>query len=216
MVVKHFGRTLFVLAAFLILCDLSAWAGEKQGATLVKSITRAFEELGDLSQVLNISRVVGTCELANKASSFNLRLDFYHQGKKLDNQTVVRGLTLLEGVESVQCAVHVVDLDYLPLGGGKPGHERIHFRLGAGTMVAGASFDIAKSDFNATRGAAINIFNASFAKGNEVPLFYAIANSHSISSGRTPAEVVRGNPDADIFVVILEVKLGEKKQAAAP
>ena len=193
----------------MILCDLPAWAGEKQIARPAKRITRVHEEfVGDLSQVLRIERVVGTCELAKKVARFDLRFDFYHKGKRLEKKSKGWGLKLTEteAASSVKCAVHLIDLDYLPLGGGKPGHQRIHFQFAAGTMVMGSSFDIAKSEFDATDGAPLNIFSAGAARGDEVPLFYAIAKSSSINAGRTPAEVVRSNPDADVLVVTLKLK----------
>ena len=200
---RHSGRALTAMAVSLLLHAAYARAGDAPKSPPVKSITRLPEEFGDLSRVLSIQKAVATCQLTNKASRLRLRIDFYQKGKKLEKESQRSGIEVLEGESMVKCAVHLIDLDYLPLGGGEPGHLRVHFQLGARGISFGTSSDIAKSDFH---GGAINVFSARAAKGNEIPLFYAIANTNSIVAGATPEDVIRVNPDADVLVATLEVE----------
>jgi len=200
---RRSARLVSVLAAFSLPFGGFTWGGNAPIAGPVRRITREPVEFGDLSQVLKIQKAVATCELTDKASRFRLRIDFYEKGKKLEKKTQACGLELTEGENVVKCAVHLIDLDYLPLGGGKPGHQRVHYQLGASAASFGTSFDIAKSDFHG--GASINVFSPKDTASDHIPILYAIANTNRITAGRTPDEVVRLNPDADVCVVTLEL-----------
>lgn len=198
--------TRFLSALCVMLClVLSAYGQERP---LAKAITLTPDEFGDLAQALDIRKIAGAYELTIVSSHYRLRLDFYQRGKQVvgSTQSLAYEGPAGQGSNSGRFAFHLIDLDRLPLGGGKPGHVRIHAQVAFGKNGVGTRWEIPKSVFDCSEGLCIQAFNPEAGTKSEVPLFHAIARTSTIrGGGYTPAEVVRMNPDADVLVGVLEV-----------
>jgi len=172
----------------------------------VKSITRQPDEFGDLAQALRIHKAVGGYELAAPPSRVRLRFDFYHQAGKVRSvaQPIWIQSTADAPATSGRYAVHVIDLDFLPLGGAKPGQYRIHYQFAVAAARVANSVDVPKAVFNAGRNMATQSFRPGAAKPGEAPLAAFVGNATSFRPFASPEEVVQGNPTSDVLVVVLE------------
>lgn len=204
---RQLARVLSVLVVFAGFGVASVWGGEPQKAGPVKSITLTTEEFGDLEQVLNIKKAAGAYELASKASRHRLRFEFYHKGQKHKDDALGGGIQIpaAEATGWGKYWVRLIDLDYLPLGGAKPGHTRVHLQFLVGGQTMRTSFDVPKTLFNVSDVNSIQVFRPSVAIQGKVPLFCMLANTSTVrGGGLTPADVVQMNPEADVLVAILE------------
>ncbi len=176
----------------------------------IRSITQMPEEFGDLSHALGIPNIVGGFELRNKITQVGLRFDFYQKGKKLPGYTSrwtfgSANSPASEPINSGRFAIHVIDLDQLPLGVGKPGHQRIPFEFAFGKNRFRAGKEIPKSVFDVKHGLDLQVCTAASATEKEVPLFRMFTNFNAFTFGRTLAEEIARNPDADVLVATLEL-----------
>lgn len=180
----------------------------------VKEVTWNESEFGSLAEVLGVKVVTGEFKLKQKVTKTTLRLDFYKNGNKLDGKSQTfgtGGTTKANAFGSGRYAVHFVDLDYLPLGKGKPEHLRIHTQLcGAGSMSVSGHVDVPKSVFDlGGRMVGTGGFAPSAAQSGEAPLFRVVVapatNESRINHAQESVEkLVDLNPNADILVVVLE------------
>lgn len=168
--------------------------------------------LSSLKRILQIRSITGSFQLAEKANSFRLRLDFYRKGKLIPVAARKPGVGGREGRRYGQFDVQIIDLDYLRLGDAPAGHCRIFVSLmtseepnGRGTTSL-AEFDIAKTTFEARpRTGATGRFEQ-FKPGDDgcIPLFYSA--SGRVTRAPTLAELLEANPASDVLVGVLELR----------
>jgi hypothetical protein len=130
-------------------------------------------KIDDLASVLHIERYRGKVELTSGFRSCKLVLAAYKDGKPVDLPDAATDLGAeAEMSSTLTYAVQVVNLDYLPLGGGKKGDCRLRFALkhpdGATSAV---ERDVPKSLIDLTKCSNMG-FTERAATDNEAPLFW--------------------------------------------
>jgi hypothetical protein len=196
-----------LLAAAILAGAASIDADEPagDGGTLVTKIDVKSTDFDDLGELLHVVTRAGTFELRDKIRAARLVVEFYKDGVKLDgfNDRAGIGVDVQEAVDRGQFAVHLIDLDYLPLAGGKPGYFRIECRLGLGTTVGGSHDVMPKDRFDVARGASGHPFGPRAAGAKRAPLFCLLARSKVFYTGGTVEEVLAKNPRGDLLVASL-------------
>lgn len=166
-------------------------------------------ELIALKRALQIRSIAGNFQLADKANSIRLRLDFYRNGKPIPMKQSEPAIGGQEGRRYGQFGVQIVDLDYLKLGDARPGNWRIFFNLmtseepkGRGTTAL-SKLDVAKNEFDANPSTgSIGRFE-DFARSDDgsIPIFYSA--SGQVKRAGTLANLLEANPKADVLVGVL-------------
>jgi hypothetical protein len=83
----------------------------------------------------------------------------------------------------------------------------VHVRLKHADLMAASFTDIPKTDFDVSTSFSLQFFRPEAAQGPKVPLFHMIGNTSTFhGGGRTPAEVVKSNPEADVLIATLELE----------
>lgn len=201
-------KTTHSFSAVLLISSVvsAAWCQAPTETARVK-IT-PIEAFGDLSDVLRIRKFVASYQLPQKATKVTLRLDFYQKGQKLSGKSFSTGYKTLPELasDSGKLAVHIIDLDYLTIGGGKAGNHRINLHLTLGDEFAANFVDVPKTLFDISRSCAITQFRATPGIKKSALLFAMIGGNTSKfgGGGRTAEEVVKMNPDAEVMIATLE------------
>jgi hypothetical protein len=119
--------------------------------------------------------------------------------------------------DAARFSLQAADLDYLPLGWRSPRDAdaknacRLQLNLqlveaggDASLTGSGGSADVPRDvfDFSGTVGGAA-FPGAAGRAAEEVPLFYALANTNEVVGADTPADVLAKNPKADVLIVSL-------------
>lgn len=216
------NRRLFAIAGLLIVAIPAArplLASDEPAPPkgLAKSIRVEFPKAGSVENVLHIRKGSGTFALSRKVSNAALVIDLYRDGAKVKSDEI--GLAGLDE-SSGSFSVHVIDLDYLPLGGPQPGHVRIQASLEMGNTTGVKSFDVAKKVF----GGAMNSHGSQahtpdVATGNDAPLFYLIPDARPDERGgitqaggnARPERIAAMNKTSDVLVARLVVDPREAK-----
>lgn len=197
---------LFVAAvSFALVCGAAAKAPEDAAPKAIE-ITANGPQLGDLSEVLQVRKAAGTFRFSQKVDSIYLKLYVYQDGKLVFDQKTI-GLSARGGADAGKYAVHLVDLDYLPLGEAKPGHYLLHYRLEMNGVSTAGKLMIPKSSFDITQSYGWSPFDAKDGKPNEAPLFAMIGkNADVVIGGVSPERLLKANPKAEILIAMLEFK----------
>ncbi|MBN9519329.1 hypothetical protein J0H58_12535 [bacterium] len=196
-------------AGFVLLAALTAPA--QPAARPVKEVSLDPQSFDDTAEVLKIVKRSGRVKLAADAPRGRLAVEFYVAGKK-DAVTPSIGYGTQgkgEEVRMTRFAVQFADLDYLPLGTGPKGHHRMLLKVGTGELIASITTDVPKDVFDASNGSGGGVFDADAATATEIPLFWMVARTNTVSSARTPREIVEKHSGAQ--VAIFTLRLGEKK-----
>jgi hypothetical protein len=167
--------------------------------------------LGDLAEVLRIQQLHGKAELKGGFNNVTLVLAAYKDGKQADLPG--REIPLFGAYETygtIAYAVQIVDLDFLPLGGGKKGHCRLHFsfRWPDGSS-ASAERDIPKSVIDLSRCSNLTFTEAASA-GRAVPLFWLLNGGKIPLDVKTTEQVLQKVDKGDILLVTLRFNDREK------
>lgn len=199
-------KTTHSFSAVLLISSVvsAAWCQAPTETARVK-IT-PIEAFGDLSDVLRIRKFVASYQLPQKATKVTLRLDFYQKGQKLSGKSFSTGYKTLKELasDSGKFAVHIIDLDYLTIGGGKAGNHRVNLQLTLGDDFAANHVDVPKNLFDISQSWGMTQFRADPGTKNSALLFAMVGNSSKIGGGRTAEEVVKMNPDGDVMIATLE------------
>lgn len=197
----------------LLFCGFGTWCvAQDADATVATTVNLGGDaelELIALKRALQIRSITGNFQLADKANSIRLRLDFYRNGEPIPMKKSEPGVGGQDGRRYGRFDVQIVDLDYLKLGDARPGHWRIFFNLmtseepnGRGTTALG-KLDIAKNAFDANPGTgSIGSFqDFSPSDDGSIPIFYSA--SGPVKRAGTLAERLEANPKADVLVGVL-------------
>jgi hypothetical protein len=201
-------RSVFLLFSFIaavslaLVCGAAAKAPEDAEPKAVE-VTAKGPEFGDLSEVLQVRKTMGTFRFSRKIRSVSLRLQVY-QGGKLVSDDRALGVFAKDGADAGKYVMHLIDLDYLPLGEAKPGHYLLHYRLEMNRISSTGKLVIPKSSFDISQSYGWNPFDANDGKPGEAPLF-AIIGKHAdaIIGGVPPEKLLEANPKADLLIATL-------------
>jgi len=216
------------LANLVYLCgagDDAKYPGDAKDKGRIQSVLRSLSvkdaAVDDTADALGIRKWSGAFELRRDARGARLVLDFYVDGKCVETCTV---RPLISNASSRgEFAIQVVDLDYLPLRGGKAGHRRLIAKLKFGGVTATTQHDIAKRkfDFEPSSQQINGPFNPIVETPRDVPLFFILypkpgANKKLTIRGGLPSEVIRQIPDATLLIVRLSFEEDDFKDADSP
>lgn len=158
-----------------------------------------------LSETLGILVEEATFELARPAEEILVRTDVFHKAAHVNGSTRVSGLTVEEPATSGRIAIHLIDADYLPVGDAAENTYQIRLTHSFDDLRVASIYEIPKSAFDASRLRSTRDFKPSVSGSRVVPLFAIVGNSDSIRPGKTPEELIRANPSADVLVVSVNV-----------
>jgi hypothetical protein len=203
-------RPLVIFALFPLLVSGAQCGGQKSGPEhMATQITVKDAPFDDVATILHIWKASRQATLKREPHSLLLRVDFYKAGKKLPHITGV-GPTTTESPAThkieVEVCLQALDLDYLPLPDGPKHHCRLLAKLGMAAMTGFSTDDIPKDTFDFSKVCGVHGFPASASSEDEVPLLGILANAKAISPRETVADFVNDNPNADIAIVLLEMK----------
>jgi hypothetical protein len=198
-------REAMMKKSILLLATLvTAWAvaDTRAGDKQPDEVTLRDAEVGDVAKVLGIAKRSGEFKLSRQAKSWGVRFDFYNGGKK--SRSMVGGRLTHNDPQPAagRFAVVAVDLDYLSLKGGKPGHCRVLVDLATRGGTIQATEDIPKAVFDFSKVAGSGSFDRSGDTKSEVPLFWMVANRNEIRAGGTLADMVKDNEAKGSLLVV--------------
>jgi hypothetical protein len=196
-----------------LFCDFGTRCfAQDAGATVATTVDLGGDaelELIALKRALQIRTISGNFQLADKANSIRLRLDFYRNGEPIPMKKSEPGVGGQEGRRYGRFDVQIVDLDYLKLGDARPGHWRIFFNVmtsdepkGRGT-TASSKLDVAKNAFDAnpSTGAIGRFEDFPPSDDGSIPIFYSA--SGPVKRAGTLAKLLEANLKADVLVGVL-------------
>lgn len=192
-------RTRILLAVLVGSVGLSFKAPQADKIT-VKELTVVERDIEDIAHLLQVNKFVGSYRLEGKVARLSLRIDFYNKGEK--SATSIGGVWLGSPEprsRSGKYCLQIGDLDYLPLGGGKKGHSRVHLRFTEGNVSSWKSDDVPKSVFDFSQMSGGGSFEVRASDKGEVPVFYRFAKGGS-TGGATPEEVIRNCANTDLLI----------------
>jgi hypothetical protein len=172
--------------------------------------------LNDLAPVLHIDQYQGRVKLTSGFRSCKLALTAYKDGKPAELPDAEADLgAVAETSSTLQYAVQVVDLDYLPLGGAKKGHCRLRFTLRHPDGATDAlERDIPKALIDLSKCSNLG-FSERAATGTEVPLFWLKAGGVIPGPDDMTREdvVAKGAKDGAVLIVSLRFNEADKVKA---
>ena len=200
----------YVAATALAFASAGAPAHPAQGSsTAIKSVQTREPEVGDLASLLRVQKIVTDFALQGKTSRVAARMEFYRGGKKIQETTLGPVAASGNDVQG-KFAILIADLDYLPLGGGKPGTCRLDASLssisGESRSYRNASSDLPKDVMDLSKFVGGGTFAGRPSDKGEFALYWRIANSGDSVSATTPEGVLEKNPKADLMIVFLKVE----------
>jgi hypothetical protein len=170
--------------------------------------------LDDLAGVLHIEKYRGRVELTSGFTNCKLVLAGYKDGKPAALPDAEADLMAQAETNcTLRYGVQVVDLDYLPLGGAKKNHCRMHFafQLPDGS-TAGLDRDIPKGLFDVSKCSNLR-FTERAATAKEAPLFWLK------QGGTIPGPDVAGKDEVvskytkDGAVLIVSMRFNDRERA---
>jgi hypothetical protein len=197
-------------------CDGTALPQSARGQTVVQIDMKQIG-IDSVTELLHIRNYAGTVEFSNVRRQAALKIEVYNAGKKIELEQSVA----IEGNVSpavvihkptIEFAMQVVDLAYLPLGKGKTDHCRIRLKINIGGVRTENEIDVPKSEFDFSSVATSGSFEPSASSNDRVPLCYTVSeprnhgNPWSIFSGHTPAELLQKNATSDIAILYLSFR----------
>lgn len=200
-----------VLLLFAISC---AEVKDTASGQIAESVTMTNEDFNDIGSLLHISRKSAKVILHSNRRKAELVLDFYRDGNRLPERSVIGGGTKVgDGIaqsKDIDCGFEALDMDYITLADGKPNHCRVmlqlRFNMGTSRASSTGGADVAKSTFDFSRWNASTQFDASASTANEVPLFcWFRSNTYSLATGKTVDALIRANPKGDLAIVSLRL-----------
>jgi hypothetical protein len=185
---------------------------------ILRSLTMKDDAVDDIADALGIKKRSGAFELRREARGARLVLDFYQGGKCV--QTCSTNAGSLKATSQGEFSIQIVDLDYLPLGGAKPGHLRLRVKLKFAGSTGSTQKDIAKDKIGFGNQQATARFEPTDGTPRDAPLYFTLytesdAKSMIINSG-TPAEQVKQHPHASLLIVRLVFEDNDFKDVARP
>ena len=199
------GRLAVTVAVAVASLSLAPAQDEK---IVVRTLKLGAADFDDMCRLLHIEKISGEYDLAGKITSVGVVMEAYKKGKLSGNP--IRSVKQMEakpGDRKGRFTIQIADLDYLKLGDAPKGHCRVFMALQEGVNAGWAHVDVPKEqfDFSAMRsGGGYSDFRP--VKGR-IPLFWRLSgNEQIVSTGETPDEVLRKNPDANILRAYLEVE----------
>jgi hypothetical protein len=199
-------RRLVVVLAFVT--PALSFAPPQDEKIVVRALRLVAPEFDDLGRLLHIEKITGEYELGGKISSVGIVMEAYKKG--VLSGEPIRSSRLLGSKPEDRMGrftIQIADLDYLKLGDAPKGLSRVFIAFKEGASSGWSHVDIPKSqfDFSAMRsGGGYADFRP--VRGR-IPLFWKLSGTVQIvTTGETPEEVLRKNPDADILRAYLEVE----------
>lgn len=180
--------------------------------TIVSAIHAEAPKAGSIEDALHIRKASGTVELTRNVTRAKLTIDLYRGGKKVHSESSSVGVQPGQAAGVVRFVVQVIDLDYLPLGGGKKGHCRIVTTQELGKAITSTrTWDVAKDVFGGPmNGFGFQQFGPAASSATDAPLFSMIVATRPDVNGReamhggsTVEGVVRENQANDVLIARL-------------
>lgn len=177
---------------------------------MAKSIRMQKHEFSDLAEALHVQQHIGIIELSAQRRKSQIVIEFYRDGKKLsqtvDSVIVDDGGFNKDPNDQVQFALHIIDLDYLKLGDGKPRHCRLRIKVGKSTIIHGSSHaDVPKQLIDLTTLTSGGQFQPDASTADTVPVCWMIGNTKTVKSATTPVKLVAANPKGDLAIVSIRL-----------
>ncbi|HEV3166815.1 MAG TPA: hypothetical protein VGZ22_22500 [Isosphaeraceae bacterium] len=203
----HFLR---VQTAGIVVCAASGLlmvsaAAPDADSPIAKSITVESPDVGAIESVLHIEKRTGSFELHSPVEVVSLGIDFYRDGDKVGERPKLITQVLPPGEKTGKFSVHIVDLDYLPLEGGKKDHSRIQLELSFGSTRGRIAHDLPRSEFDFGKSFGSGGFNVDAGTSTEVPLFYMAAGAHGFKGGKTIDHIIKNNKGV-VAIVSLHIR----------
>lgn len=174
--------------------------------------------VNDLAPVLRIKQYQGRVELNSGFRRCKLVLAAYKDGKPVDLPDAEADL--LAGAETactLRYGVQVVDLDYVPLGGGKKNHCRMRFALAhpeesaSGVATSWLERDVPKDLIDLSKCSNMR-FTERAATRNEVPLFWLKAAGTVPGPAVPSKELVESKWSKDGTVLIASLRFDDRDE----
>ena len=199
-------RVAFLLPLLLVSGQPQASAPAKE-RPLVKALTFNGQAFDDVADALHIKKKSGQIQLNAVNFGGGLQIDFYRQGKQLP-RSIKFGTMLVEDQPRVphqlDFCVHIIDMDYLLLSGGKKDHCRIHLKLGEKGSAMWSDEDLPKTVFDFSKVTASGRFRTIANSKEKIPLFWFLAKTNVINSfSDTVEQLIANNKDCDVAVISL-------------
>ncbi len=214
---------LAVLAPTMAHCSADEPAKAREAARekdpslpILRSLSMKEAAIDDTAELLGIKTWSGAFELRREARYARLVLDFYRDGQRVETFSTSAGI--LKATSRGEFAIQVVDLDYLPLGGGKPGHWQLSIKLNFAGTKGSSRLDVAKEKHLFGSGGTSQMSGSFAPKAGtptEVPLFWILyprPDARSIEvRGDSPSEMIAQDREGTLMIarLIVESK-GEK------
>jgi len=200
-------RTVLSLTTALCITTIAyaAFAQDQQEGPRITELTVNGSGSGDLASLLQVREITGSYTLSEGVKSVGLRLAFYKNGELVASDRTI-SLKDVETSAEGTFAVHIADLDYLPLGKYEPDQHLIQTHLSIPNGFGGSSKDaFPKSTFSITRAFSSKAFHPEGGNPNKAPLFYIIGDGEGPARGaNTPQQAVRRNSERDVLIAYLE------------
>jgi hypothetical protein len=209
-------RTVPLTLCLALTTFLTASPSKADEKTPPKTIARAIHaegsKAGSIEDTLHIRKASGTLELNRKVTRARLTIDLYRGGKKVRSESSSVSVQPAQAADVVRFTVQVIDLDYLPLGGGKKGHCRIVMTQELGTHITSTyTKDVAKDVFGGPMNSfGFQQFGPAAGSATVAPLFSMVvatrpdANGQTgIHGGGTVEGVVQENQANDVLIARL-------------
>jgi hypothetical protein len=170
-------------------------------------------KLNDLAPVLHIEQYQGRVELNSGFRTCKLVLSLYKDGKRLDFPGGEADLLAdAETSCTLRYGVQVVDLDYLPLGGGKKNHCRMRFSLrGPDGATSALERDVPKEQLDLSKCSNMG-FTERAATNDEVPLFWFKVGGVIPGPDVPSKDLVESKYAKDGSVLIASLRFNERRK----
>jgi hypothetical protein len=175
------------------------------GGKLARKITPLQPGAGDLATVLQVYQTGCEIELGAvpERAALGVKLEFYKKGRKADFTLPCPTHQRPGGFpRRIRISLLAVDLDYLPLAGGKKGHYRVHVCENISGRSCGVE-DVPKEVFDFSQIRTSSVLSVADGSPTEVPLFFVAAQTGISTDANTVQQVIEDYKEGDLLIAYL-------------